>query len=214
MTLKMFLRYCVPWKSAPASIDLREGDVIFVQAFGRNTFSESSVFAVGVMSGEISDDERTLEWLESHNFDPGIPNKKLAQRTRELMEKYEIPAIVQWEVAAAFEKRWYLQNKKRIICIWPPEERNAYFDTTKVKMRSLEYAKEYGWESPIEVAHAMQITRAALIIEKLSGKFPLIPNSLPDDFDKKSVQWWTRNIWVWLARESLGRIHHLITGRV
>ncbi len=214
MKIGTLFRYMFPPLGARKSRDLYKGDVVFAQAFGRNTFPDSSVFAVGVMFDEFEDDEKTLEWLKSHDFDPGIPNKEIAKVTKELMTRYFIPAVVQWEVAAAFDTEWYLQNKKRIVCIWPTKEQNTYFNTNEVITLSLQAAEKLGRSNPIEVAHKMQILRAALIIKKLSGKFPLIPDDLPKSFDRKSFQWWTRTIWACLFREIPVRIHHIITKRV
>lgn len=214
MKIGMLFRYMIPLFGARKSRDMYKGDVVFAQAFGRNTFSDGSVFAAGVMFSELEDDEKTLAWLKSRDFDPGIPNKKLAEITKELMIQHFIPAIVQWEIAAAFETEWYTHNKKRIVCIWPSQEGRNYLDTEKVINLSLQAAKKLGYSNPIEVAHTMQSMRAALIIRKLSGKFPLIPDNLPSIFDKKSIQWWTRNIWAWTFRETFTRIHHILTGRV
>ncbi len=214
MKIGMLFRYMFPSLGARKSRDLYKGDVIFAQAFGRNTFPDSSVFAVGVMFDEFEDDEKTLEWLRSHDFDPGIPNKEIAKAVKELMTRYFIPAIVQWEIAAAFDTEWYRENKKRITCIWPTKERNTYFNTNEVNVLSLQAAEKLGRSNPIEVAHKMQIQRAALIIKKLSGKFPLIPDDIPKSFDEKSLQWWTRTIWACMFREIPTRMYHILTGRI
>lgn len=209
MKLKNLIRYTFFWCGMPESKKIYEGDVMLAQAFGRNSFTETDLKILNEKFNEFESDEKILEWIRTKNFDPGKPNKEIADGIMDYMQRRYIPAIVQWEIAVAFPSDWYERNKKYITCIWPPEE-SKYFDTRSVVIASLKAMEEKKLSHPIVAAHKMQIVRVACMVKKLSGKFPFVSEVQPKSFDRNSLQWWTRNIFFWLLREFFVRIHHII----
>lgn len=204
------LRYFLIWPGAPVMGSPENADVILVQAFGRNHFPDNELFKVRNLRDAISQSNPDLIKVLRRRVDIGIPNKELADVTRNLVEKYKIPAIVQWEIALGFTHEWLKKWEEYIIILWPPGKPGKYFSTYDVKKLSFEEMEERGLKNPIEISHKRQIVRSALITKKLLGKMPIIISEQPSSFDSRSVQLWTRNSFLWFLREFLGRIHHII----
>ncbi len=209
MKLKYCIRYALFWCGMPQSKNMRKGDVVLAQSFGRNSWDEIEMKKLKRKFRETESDEKTLEWIRNDKFDPGKPNREIAKIVVELLDEYHIPAIVQWEIATAFSEEWYAQHKKEIICIWPPEE-NEHFDTRSVIIESAEVIREKNFVHPVVVAHKQQIVRTALIVKKYCGIFPLTSKKQPNIFDAHSIQWWTRNIFFWSFREFFVRVRYIV----
>ncbi|MFA6098263.1 MAG: hypothetical protein WCV50_01530 [Patescibacteria group bacterium] len=199
------------FQGLPATGDPRQADVVIVQAFGRNGFSDQELNMLGKLTEveQISDVEM-MDILRQWNFDPGQSNRELAEECRRIMDKYKLSAIVQWEIAVAFPTDWYAANNQRIICLWPSAESLQYFSTRKVLENTLAKMIKRRWSLPIELAHHGQILRAYLMVRKIFGNAPVILSPYPKSFDRKSVQPWTRSRWRWLCREIIVRWHHLL----
>lgn len=207
--LNHLIRYTLFWWGMPESKNIYEGDVIFAQSFGRNSWDEIEMKKLKKKFRETESDEKTLEWIRTKNFDPGTPNKEIAQAIMDLIARHYIPVIVQWEVAAAFPSDWYERNKKYITCIWPPAG-NSHIDVRSVIIESVEAMREKNFIYPIVVAHKRQIVRVACVIKKLLGKFPLISEAQPKSFDKNSLQRETRNLFYWSLKEPFVRMRYIV----
>ncbi|MEW6617112.1 MAG: hypothetical protein AB1333_01695 [Patescibacteria group bacterium] len=209
MKLKNLIRYTLFWCGMPKSKNEHEGDVILAQSFGRNSFDEADMKVLNEKFDEFELDEKVLEWIRTKNFKPGKPNKKIAEGVMNFMQRHYIPAIVQWEVAAAFPSDWYEKNKKYITCIWPPAG-NSYIDLHSVIIESLHAMKEKKLSNPIVATHKRQIVRVACVIKKLFGKFPFISEVQPKNFDKNSLKWETRNLLYWSLKEPFVRMCYIV----
>jgi len=211
--------YFLPFIPASPRIGIfAEAVCIFVQAFGRNRFSDNEC---GWMLWNLRveakmDDMDALVLLKCQDFDPGSANRALAKAAMRLSEHYGIPIIAQWEVAfAIFETdiRWYMAHRHVIDVIWPPEE--GYFATYHVKMSSCERMRTRGLIGrPLELAHPAMLARAIPICWKV-GVNP-VTDAVPFlrfwkhelwVWDKRSVQPWTRAFFPnWMLREVPGRL--------
>lgn len=207
--LALWLRYLAVWPGLPRGGDPCHADSIIVQAFGRNTYLDASLGIVTDLYEECEEiDALTIVRLRERGFNPGGPNRLLAQRCQEAVDRFSVPAIVQWEIAAAFDPLWYKRHEQDISCLWPPRE--AYFPTTRVTEDALTVMREYGWDLPILLTHRRQIARAYLILRKQLGHNPVVFPDMPNAFDHRSIQFWTRSPLHWFPREALGRVHHLV----
>src|SRR4030043_583677 len=199
----IWLRYFAFWLGVGPMGDPKEADVIIVQAFGRNSIIDDRLFEVRRIFDEAGSDLAAIKKLQEMKFadkknffDPGIPNRILAKQCSELVERNNIPAIVQWEIAAAFTPHWYWEHKKSFFCIWPSKKPGKYFSTYDLNVKAIEIMKEKGFRRPIVLAHKMQMARAFLIAKKLlkenfDGSSAIVVYKGPDFFDPDSVQWFT-----------------------
>jgi hypothetical protein len=212
----LWFRYFLLWPGAPVTGDPNDADSILVQAFGRNSVADTDLHRIRKNRDNCGFDYEMILKLRGGGCDPGLPNRQLAKICMHLVEKHRLTAIVQWEVAVAFDPAWYGKWRENIFCLWPPKKPGEYFTTKEVKEDSVRMMKKLGKKNPIELAHRRQIVRAALILKKIlrregfSNTVPIIVTGQPDSFDANSVQIWTRNPARWLLRESLARIHHLV----
>ena len=209
MSWGIWFRYCLIWPGLPAMGNPATADCAIVQAFGRNSYSDDHLAKISDRAQKRLSDWQLVQELLAEDFNPGQPNFVLAYECCEIMSKYNLPAIVQWEIACAFPPDWYAENQRRIICLWPPAD--GYFGTRRVNLATLEVCHQNGWWRVIEIAHQRMITRAALIVRKLwDGQMPVILPQQTKSFDYQSVQIWTKHWSLWLLREAIGRIHHLL----
>lgn len=223
--LKVWGYYCLPMlPGTPAVGDITESDCRFVQAFGRNDFTDSEL---GKRLWELRekaelDDTKTFTLLAYRDFEPGKWNRTAAKRVMRKMRVDKKPCEAQWEVAYAMylaDPQWYLDHQLLIDCIWPPKE--GYFATYHVKLFSKEAMQRRGCSRPEEIAHPAMVARAIPIIWKI-GLDP-VTEGIPWwrvskhelwIWDEDSVQWWTATFFRWLIREIPGRAHHIYHGLV
>lgn len=213
--IALWFNYMTCWRGLPEIGDPQKAHVVIVQAFGRNSYPDSEVHSIRELwEGCGRNDLTAVKKLRSLNFDPGKSNISLALECMEIMDKYGIPGIVQWEIAVAFPEEWYYRNADRIVCLWPPKGKGNYFSTWDVKILTYKIMNQRQWAIPIEVAHKRQITRAYLIVRKIMGKKVVVLPQKTTVFDPQSVQLWVRAWYLWLPREILTRLHHLYKGWV
>ncbi|OGE80468.1 MAG: hypothetical protein A2660_01225 [Candidatus Doudnabacteria bacterium RIFCSPHIGHO2_01_FULL_45_18] len=219
---KLWFFYLLPfWAAVPKIGELEEADCIFVQAFGRNNYTDAEL-------GRVLWDLRTevrLSDLDAFNllaqraFEPGASNRALAKYAMQRAYKYNIPIIAQWEVVFAIyqmDPNWYVSNRDLIDCLWPPKE--GYFATWHVKVLSKERMRSRILCRPLEIAHPAMTVRAVPIIWSL-GLNPVVePISAREStrhelwvWDQSSIQPWTRNFQAWKVRELMGRVAHVVT---
>jgi hypothetical protein len=201
-----------------------EADCIVCLAFGRNTFTDNELPEISCFVRTSESDDDVFIDLKAKNFDPGIPNKKMAQEIIFLSEELSIPIIVQWEIAYSFWRyniEFWENNSHRITSIWPntsiwPDEEKSSLNSRDVLEKTIEIMVKRDWNSPILIAHQYHIYRVLLIFNKLSKKMfsPIVFKQTVNEFDKNSVQEWTRSKFSWNRKELLVRIHHFILGWV
>ena len=84
-----------------------------------------------------------------------------------------------------------------------PLNPNRYLGSLAVLAPAKQYMDDNGLKRPILVAQAHHVTRSALMAKKV-GIDPIIPEGLPNVFDKYSDQWWTTSNISWNVRELPG----------
>jgi hypothetical protein len=224
--------------SIPGIGSTADADCIFVQALGRNSFPDEGLGKglAQLRRKAGPHDLKAFNHMKAFGFDPGESNRALARMAMKRSGQLRIPIIAQWEVVYAIwemNSGWYVHHLNKIDCLWPPE--GGYFSTRDVKIMSKERMLARGCRRPLEMAHPAMIARAVTILWKL-GISPIVePVSVLDFWksnlwvwDKKSVQPWTRGLFhlpdldlpvgeyikglreVWIVREWLGRIHHIV----
>ncbi len=140
-----------------------------MQAFGRNNVPDKDLYRIGRLRVQGESDIKLIEKLADAGFDPGGPNTDLAKEMRDLMGRYNIPTIAQWEViVAAFldDHEWTKEHSDDLMAVWPPPRKQARFDITHVKKETARIMMEKDLHMPIELAHAAMIARAFLIVKK------------------------------------------------
>lgn len=207
----LWWRYAFQVPGLPASGDPRTAQVVAVQAFGRNTYTDNELVQVQEYYRQHgSDDLATLNGLWANGFDPGEPNYRLADECSAIMVQYGVHAIVQWEIAAAMGPTWYRDHRDRIICIWPTNAIGKPFTTRDVKVATVAIMRQHHWSRVIELAHRHQIVRAFLILRKLLGYDPIIVPTRTEEFDPQSRQKWTTSLRAWQPYNVLACLHHLV----
>ncbi|MFH0853250.1 MAG: hypothetical protein V1853_02485 [bacterium] len=193
-----------------------DNDCIFIQAFGRNTWSDAELNKkIRILRQRAGyDNVRMMEELSILSFDPGDSNRSLASVALGLCQKHKIPIIAQWEIGYALYKEnpqayQRLFTTGHIHVLWP---RGKYYPTWEVKKDAIVIAHSIGSSRPIELAHPDMIVRATAIIWKLGLAPSLCLAAIP--YDSRSVQKWTRSWQNWWLRNALSHPHHACKGWV
>jgi len=219
--LLVWVCYLTPfwhWMPAVGMHLLQFVDCLFVQAFGRNIWTDDEFFdeLMKVRVSALMDDLLTFRILRDEvGFDPGAPNFALASFVMWLVE-YIFPQaamMLQWEVAFAvwaIDPDWYSAHIDQIDVIFPRQR--GFFTTAHVKMISVEFMRKRRLKLPLEIAHPAMTVRALLhiwytgvfavtlpVARRRSRSHPLWV------WDSKSVQPQTRSPKAWLLYEVMGR---------
>lgn len=209
MEFNAWVRYLLPWwPGLPYIGRLFEADCLIALALGRNGYPEDELGQVTRVRPELGSDRAAISRLRALHFDPGEPNRQIAEDVERLVGgQHWIGTILQWEVAVAcdeFGKLW----DNDVVILWPPE--HGYFSTERVLRQACQAMTARGWQRPLLVAHRWHIARAFLVLRKLLGRSPIVVPPLAEAFDAKSVQDWTRDPGHWLVHEATARLHHLV----
>lgn len=205
-----WLWYWLQLPGCPFGARADEADVILVQAFGRNHLADNDLANLRRYHDEHGGrDAVTLAWCRDH-VEVGSANRSLAMELMDLVHHSHLPVIAQWEVIVPLPISWYERHQSRIICLWPSAVPGEYFSTVDVLAKALTTMTEHRWDSPLVLAHAGQVMRCAMLIRRELGRWPAIPPNLPNEFDRDSVQPWTRNRAAWMWHEFLARGHHVV----
>lgn len=210
-----------------------QAEFICPQAFGRNTYTDERVGSViGAMLESIKNPIGRFQWLKERGFDPGTPNRILAQRCialakfiRPFFDKSGTvrghaivhPVIGQWEVLYTMwliEPSWYAEHLDILIPIWPPVGKKKW-STRDMMLTAFEITEAHGLRIPLIVAHPEHIQRCFFITRKIFGVAATdsIEGRTPEEwFDRRSLQKQTTSPGRWLAYEMLARVHHRLHG--
>ena len=228
----------------------RDFDFITPQAFGRNSYPEEGfhlrwrnktrglqgklpvegIKRVVEIHSQYTSDAEAFKKLKEEGFDPGEPNRILAELCWKailgggisfdeeglLVVKQEgknKPVIGQWEVMYAM----WLRNpgaysqcslSHQALAIWPSKD--GYLGRQGLLLEVKRIVDQRGLSLPCVVAHPEHIQRAYFLARKIFGKPVAKMTEVISDlwFDSKSVQLWTRGKWRWLFYEMLTRMHH------
>jgi hypothetical protein len=211
------LRYFLPFlPGCPQIGHYYECDCAITQSYGRKGILDKDLgkeIELARLHSEY-DDRKTFDRLRRDGFSGGRSNAQLGQYIFKTFQMSSRTVILQWEVAYEIyiaEPHWYefALSENRLAVLWPPK--SGYFSTYQVKKASVDEMKKRGLRRPLEVAHSSMVVRAVLILWRLGINPVVLPegDSL-NAWDADSVQPWTRNRFLWLLRETPGRVHHLL----
>jgi hypothetical protein len=207
--------YLMPWCGAPIIGTVDADTALIAHAFGRNNIPDNQAFSkISRLKGGSTDVESVFKKLKHRSFDIGRPNFMLVRECISLIKKHDIRlCILQWELAYGL---WHanadLYRSISVYVIWPDGE---YLAAREFSLIVAHLCKRNRIRKTVSVAHKGMAVRAALILGKAFDEvgadvFLSIPEQRTASFDRKSVQLWTRGPVVWMIREILVRIHHLI----
>lgn len=190
-----------------------ENDVTLVQAFGRDTITDSELITVRGTREQLEDDDMMMLHLDDIEFKPGPSNIDLAEKVADLLQSDTPPEqVLQWEVAYALYQQHpavYKRYRNYIHTLWP---HNGFYPTYEVKQDSVEVMDQFGLYNAQELAHPDMMARAVAILEKLGVQ----PDPLSADirYDPGSTQPHVHSAGAFIGREVLARIEHILRGRV
>lgn len=177
--LKLALRCIFIWYASPATHDeLAAADCIIAQSFGLRTKG------------------------------PGESNQALAVIVRELAQRYELPSLLQWEIADACESTVMPE-----LTVREHRQPGEYLDTWEVLDQCREYCETFGWKRIVIVAHPAHAWRVMQQAKRLGFKV-IVADTSQVPYDAGSTQRWTRSAWWWWPRELLGRLYLMWLGKM
>ncbi len=208
--------YLQPWRQVdqPPLTSFGVADAIFVQAFGRDTYTDAELPQVSALRQHHDTDKDALDELIETGFDPGPSNNKLAEYAKEYVEGQELEAMAQWEVAAAMRQsdpEWYDRYDAAIHVLWP---KTAFYPTYDVKRDSIDILSQRGLYLPIELAHPAMIARVTAIIRRqgVIADMPTGRITIPYDLHSTQARVRERDKFLWW--EIATRAHHLVSNEV
>lgn len=209
-TIQQWIWYWLQIPGCPDGPKVGAADALLVQAFGRNHLADNDLANLRRFHDDHgSVDAVTLAWCRD-NVEPGQVNRQLAWHMMNAVHRHRLTVIAQWEVIVACPRDWYQSHRDRVICLWPSATPGAYFSTREVLESSFAAMKDRHLSRPMILAHAGQAMRVAMMIQKTTGTWPVIHAQLADEYDRESVQPWTRNRFAWMVHEFLARGHHVV----
>lgn len=179
-------------------------DFLLAEGFGRNSFSNRKLPShVRRLRDRSQSDQEAFEVLSMKCFDPGRPNRLLAEMCTERIDALNIPGIVQCEVAyAIWEKspQWYAGHASSLTVVWPPSK--GYHGTLGLYREAKKIAESKGLYVPLLIAHPEHIQRCYFLAKELF----VLASTAPGHpslawFDPKSRQWQTKGVLFWLFYE-------------
>ena len=132
-------------------------------------------------------------------------NKFLANIASEILGKYNIPLITQWELS---ELMWI-----KPISIGKHRISGKYLDSYEVAKQAEEVLQKNNWKNVAILAHPDHAWRCAAILKKMGFNVVAI-NTSDCPYDSESNQKWTRNKWLFIPREILVRIIYLLQEKI
>jgi len=221
MTYKKYLldRFLLPEPYSTAK-KAETYDCIVPQAYGRNTFRDRDLPIIRKRRDELESDVAMFRRLQEQAFDPGQPNRFIAEfcyQAAELSDRL-VPILGQWEVMFALWKShtdWYISNADMLVVLWPAKQGGQ--KTYGLFREAKAVCGERGMSMPLIPAAPQHTPRTFFLAKKVFGTAPAVVERYPDEnpdhwYDPNSVQWWTRSEKLWLLYEPLSRVHHRLFG--
>ncbi len=212
--VKLWIKYFNIFSSGhPLLMYPNYADCIIAQTFGRTMYEDKDISAIIACLPTRTDTIGSLEGLMKLSFDSGKPNVEIAKACYFYLEKYGTKKLyAQWEVAFEMfklDREKYIHLRKTIIPIWPDVNTKSFTSNDLLKQIKGEM-KKYHLEDPLLIANNWMSIRAALLIKKRIGTYPVLAHLNCNSFNPQSTQKWTRNYICWISKESLVRIHHYV----
>lgn len=182
-------------------------DFILVEGFGRNVYTNKELTTlIRPQRNRLGDDSAMFKWLSENAFDPGTPNRILAEACVRQMRFYGFPAIVQWEVAYAVWNEYpafFEKYRGSFFVVWPwPKGYQGSHGLHRDAKRICGQITGKNMVVPLLIAHPEHVQRCYFVAKKRfggAGIFQLIRSKRW--FDRKSKQWQTKGNRLWLFYE-------------
>jgi hypothetical protein len=139
----------------------------------------------------------------------GISNKFLTNYVTEVYNNYPKPLIIQKDCV----DNDFLKTCKVDKIISKHQIVDKYLDSYEVSRQCCEYCKMKNFKTILIVAHPHHAWRVKKIIEKFN-LIGIIANTSKIPYDKKSIQIWTRNKFIFILREVVARLFYLYTNKI
>lgn len=143
---------------------------------------------------------------------PGLSNRRLANITASLYGEYQLPIILQWEIADSLDFLGATLPIYRVISEHQDNEKK-YLDTYEVLRQAKAICKNNGWERIILVAHQDHLPRSIKVAEKI-GFIVNVPSIKCFLYDKESAQKWTRSKFRFAIREKFVKIVYSFESKI
>lgn len=141
---------------------------------------------------------------------PGRSNEKLAEWSEYLHREYNLPLVLQWEIADCLLEP---EKTKTAKVIREHRIKGKYLDTYEVLSQAKDFCDEKGWKKILLAAHQDHLPRAIKTAKKL-GFVVKISRVVKFPYDSLSVQPWTRNKWRFKLHEIPANLLYLLKGYI
>ena len=219
---KSWMYYANIFGAMPRNGECADSDGAVALTFGRNDIPDNQLHRVReILDKNYSGSHLAmLQYLANNNdqvFNPGQPNREIADVIDLYILAYRRPVAAQWELAVAlvqiYGERWVanILGEQKLFCLWPRPGQKSYRSKEVLEdARNILPKMKY----PILFAHDLHLPRVYMLARKIWDRpivgFPAITRR----FDRKSVQLGTTAALPWYCREALGRAHHILNGWV
>lgn len=224
-SLLSWLRYVLVWPAMPPRGDQSLATDIVAVAFGRNSVRDDDLSEVARIAAEAESDSDAMVRLQRNGFDPGGPNRSLADELKQAIDTAitDVRATVQWEIAFALYEQWpsvWRGHESQVRVVWPRVNRKR-LSTEDVLVDAVRHLDPEQGHQVLLLAHRRHAPRVLLLWKRLAravgnvgSRNSIILTAQPTTFfDEHSVQRQTTSAAAWLVRESLVRLHHILTRR-
>ncbi len=196
-----------------------DADCAIALSFGRNSITDYRLPDVRNFYDVFKQDIETMDHI-SHpyfsGFDPGQANYDIARRTHACVMTYQLPVIIQWEIAMSLyqqsDEAW-VKNRyahQELFYLWPPARPG--YRTIEVLEDAFKITQEKGWKRPLLLAHDYHLPRVAMLARHFWPEFIIGFPSITCVFDLASVKPMTASPAAWHIYELKARIHHFMYG--
>lgn len=202
---ELWIRYLAVWPGMEWCGDAERADSLLALSFGGDAWSHGRAHEIGQLHQRCGgDDAETLDALRLWHINVGRPNLELAAEVRAQLNARSVPAWLQWEVALALPRDWYVANAARITVVFPRPVQGRYLSTLGLFRQSRRPMARMGVGRPMVVAHQRMIVRAVWLAQRFDWQ-PIFTGDPVWKFDPESAQKWTaRGLW-WVPREMAAR---------
>ena len=216
---KLWMYYANIFGTMPPNGTPRESGYAVALAFGRNSIPDQnlqSMVCKKVYRPHVTAHLATIAYLNHEGFDPGKPNRHIANCIKNYVEDYRRPVAAQWELCIAlfqiYGEQWVRSaiNNSRLFCLWPRPNMNAYRSLHVLEDAYNVLSTVQPQRRPLLIAHDLHMPRVYMLARKLWTN-PIIGfKTITRSFDAQSVQKQITSPLCWYGYEFRARAHHLL----
>ncbi|MEK7082762.1 MAG: hypothetical protein AAB972_01205, partial [Patescibacteria group bacterium] len=197
-SMKLWTYYANILKGMPPNGTIFDSDHAIALAFGRNSIPDYNLPSICRTFHDTyhASDLPMIQHLNDQEFDPGKPNRHIAQFIGYYIEKCHKPVFAQWELAVALsqmcKKEWVASaiEEKKLVCLWPHADIKGY-NSFHVLNDADAYQYHEGqkqYNRPLLLAHDLHMPRVYMLARHIWTN-PIVGfESITRSFDPKSVQ--------------------------